>query len=75
VHSLNSSSRQFGALKLGNIAEEMEVLAKENNLTAAKKILNILLAIHEQVEQRIEQQSETNIEHNNNATKFDKTDS
>lgn len=62
VHSLKSSSRQFGALKLSDIAEKIEALAKENDFAAAKEKLSILFAVHEQVERHIEQQLAHRIE-------------
>ncbi len=57
MHSLKSSSRQFGALKLGDIAADIETHAAQNNLDAAKEAFAILRAIYKQVEKQIEQQS------------------
>ncbi len=39
AHSLKSNSATFGAMRLSNLAKELEKLAKENKLEAAARLL------------------------------------
>ncbi len=39
AHSLKSNSATFGAMRLSNLAKELEMLAKENKLEAAARLL------------------------------------
>lgn len=49
MHSLKSSSRQFGAIKQGNIAEAIEALAREQNMSEAKIKFLQLIPLHKDV--------------------------
>ena len=49
MHSLKSSSRQFGAIKQGNIAEAIEALAREQNMSEAKIKFLKLIPLHKDV--------------------------
>ncbi len=49
MHSLKSSSRQFGAMQQGAIAEQLESLTKENNIQAVADALPALREHHESV--------------------------
>ncbi|MBL1276681.1 MAG: response regulator [Ectothiorhodospiraceae bacterium] len=56
MHSVKSSSRQFGALQLGNISESIEKLALDNNISAAKSQFQNLLEIQEAVINMMDEQ-------------------
>jgi len=49
MHSLKSSSRQFGAIKQGGIAETIEALALEQNMSEAKIKFLQLIPLHKEV--------------------------
>ena len=55
-HSLKSSSRQFGALQLGNLAEKIEFFAKDKKLVDAKLALEKLAEIQKQTSTLIDEQ-------------------
>ena len=49
MHSVKSSSRQFGAVKMGDLSEEIESLALNNNFDEAKIKLEYLVRVHKEV--------------------------
>ena len=54
MHSVKSSSRQFGALTLGNLAEEIEKQALANDLVSSKKQFEKMIEMHDLVIQEME---------------------
>lgn len=56
MHSLKSSSRQFGAIKQGNIAEAIEALAREQNMSEAKIKFLQLIPLHKDVIAQMERE-------------------
>ncbi|MDH5259214.1 MAG: response regulator, partial [Gammaproteobacteria bacterium] len=49
MHSIKSSSRQFGALQLGDLSERIEQLALDNRLSDAKINFDELIKMHKMV--------------------------
>jgi PAS domain S-box-containing protein len=58
VHTIKSSSRNVGAMRLGQVAEKMEALIKAENIDAAKEYLDefqeIYIETHSQIKKYIE---------------------
>ena len=56
MHSLKSSSRQFGAMRLGDIAEKLETLANEKRLKEMPVFMTQLSTIERDTLACLEQQ-------------------
>lgn len=57
MHSLKSSCRQFGAMRLGGLAEKIETYARENNMSDSRNTMSTFTHVHEQTEQLMGQHS------------------
>ena len=59
MHAVKSSSRQFGALQQGDFSDEIEMLARDNNMLGAQEIFSTLLPHHKEVLDFIDSQVNT----------------
>jgi HPt (histidine-containing phosphotransfer) domain-containing protein len=54
AHSIKSTSKTFGALSLGEIAQELEMLGRAGDLTGAPAQVERLAAEYDRVQQALE---------------------
>lgn len=59
VHSLKSSSRQVGAMKLGDLAEKIEKLAKESDIDGIKDLFDKAKAEYKKVREVLHDEMKT----------------
>ena len=59
MHSVKSSSRQFGALQQGEFSEEIEMLARDNKMQEAQNTFAVLLPYHKEVLDIIDKEMNT----------------
>ena len=53
AHSIKSTSNTFGALQLGTLAQELEMMGRAGNLTNAQDIVDRLAADYDRVRQTL----------------------
>jgi HPt (histidine-containing phosphotransfer) domain-containing protein len=53
AHSIKSTSNSFGAIQVGELAKELEMMAQENNLLGALAMITDLTQGFEQVRQAL----------------------
>lgn len=54
AHSIKSTSNSFGALHLGSMAKELEMMGRAGNLEGAPARLAVLLSTYEEVRRTLE---------------------
>ena len=57
AHSIKSTSNTFGALELGTLAQELEILGRTGNLAGAQAKVDRLAAEYDRVQQTLQELS------------------
>lgn len=55
AHSIKSTSNSFGALQLGTMAKELEMMGRSGNLEGAPARVEALVSTYEEVRQTLEE--------------------
>lgn len=55
AHSIKSTSNSFGALQLGTMAKELEMMGRSGNLEGAPARVEALISMYEEVRQTLEE--------------------